>query len=341
MTEPVFAMPLYPVFFDLTGKPLDAGFIYIGASGENAEASPVQAYWDEAQTTPAPQPIRTISGYPSRNGSPAAIYVSGDYSVTVRDKDRGLVYSAKTGVNIAKAATANVEAAAASVAGDVDQIIAFTGAQMQTVSVFTSFDQFETYDAVFSYPPLNSFVHAGNAELQKRTVGGANAWVVHGNIDPLLDGYLPKSSGSVGFHHITKMPAFTIMANDLAVAAQPYPVTYDKILSTLGAKVFGTTANGGGSVPKSSVDPNAPNAWRQARGTSLAGQTDVTFFQPFAPCEPVIAMSVIIANAAAGPLIANIIDGTVTEDGFSFVIKNLSGTAVAAEYHYQARGQDD
>jgi len=110
MTEPVFAMPLYPVFHDLKGKPLDAGYIYIGTSGQNAEASPRQVFWDAAMQIPAAQPIRTVSGYPSRNGSAASIYTADDYSITVRAKDRTLVYTALTGVNLAAAATERAQA---------------------------------------------------------------------------------------------------------------------------------------------------------------------------------------------------------------------------------------
>lgn len=112
MTAPVYALPLYPVFHDLSGKPLDAGFVYIGVSGSNAEASPLPVFWDEDQTIPIAQPIRTINGYPARNGSQGAIYVAGDYSITVRDKQGRLVYSALKGVNFAEAATAEAQAAA-------------------------------------------------------------------------------------------------------------------------------------------------------------------------------------------------------------------------------------
>lgn len=106
MTSPVYALPLYPVFHDLKGMPLEAGFIWIGATGNNAQANPLQVYWDEARTIPALQPIRTIAGYPARNGSPGAIYVNNDYSITVRDKDGVLVYSALRGVNFSDAASA-------------------------------------------------------------------------------------------------------------------------------------------------------------------------------------------------------------------------------------------
>jgi hypothetical protein len=115
MASPVYALPLYPVFHDVDGLPLDSGYIYIGAVNQNAEASPVQVYWDQDNTLPAIQPIRTINGYPSRNGSPGAIYVTGEYSITVRNSRRVLVYSSLRGVNFAEAATAILESVAQNV----------------------------------------------------------------------------------------------------------------------------------------------------------------------------------------------------------------------------------
>ena len=85
----------FPVFNDLDGTPLENGYIYIGQSNLNPETAPVNVYWDAARTIPAPQPIRTIGGFPSRNGSPSNVYVEADtYSITVRNSRRVFVYSA-------------------------------------------------------------------------------------------------------------------------------------------------------------------------------------------------------------------------------------------------------
>jgi hypothetical protein len=87
----------YPVFSDLDGKPLDNGYLYFGERDKNPETFPVTVYWDAAATQPALQPIRTLNGYAVRNGTPAAVYVASDYSLTVRNKKRELVfYSAST-----------------------------------------------------------------------------------------------------------------------------------------------------------------------------------------------------------------------------------------------------
>jgi hypothetical protein len=82
------------VFYDRTGQPLDAGYIYIGTAGINPEVSPITVYWDSSLTTTAAQPIRTLNGYPSRDGSPGTIIINqATYSIVVRDKTGALVYS--------------------------------------------------------------------------------------------------------------------------------------------------------------------------------------------------------------------------------------------------------
>jgi hypothetical protein len=110
----------FTVFFDRSGDPLDAGYIYIGTAGINPEVSPISVYWDTALTTPAAQPIRTLAGYPSQNGSPGTIIIAQtSYSIVVRDRTGALVYSnlnASTDLNepfldIASATTTDIDAA--------------------------------------------------------------------------------------------------------------------------------------------------------------------------------------------------------------------------------------
>lgn len=85
----------FPVFNDLDGTPLEAGYIYIGQSNLNPETSPINVFWDAALTVPAAQPIRTVGGYPSRSGSPGNIYTAADtYSITVRNRNQVFVFSA-------------------------------------------------------------------------------------------------------------------------------------------------------------------------------------------------------------------------------------------------------
>lgn len=81
-------------FFDTSGAPLANGMIYIGTTNQDAETNPIAVFWDEALTIPAPQPIRTLNGYPVWNGAPARLYANVDsYSMTVRNAQGRIVYS--------------------------------------------------------------------------------------------------------------------------------------------------------------------------------------------------------------------------------------------------------
>jgi hypothetical protein len=84
----------YPLFHERSGEPLENGYIYIGTSGLDAVSNQVAVYWDSAKTQQAAQPIRTLGGYPSNNGSPAMVYVDADdYSLEVQDKNSARIYS--------------------------------------------------------------------------------------------------------------------------------------------------------------------------------------------------------------------------------------------------------
>lgn len=82
----------YPIFTDKNGDPLEGGYIFIGEAGLNPMSNPQTAYWDSALTVPAVN-IRTSQGYPVYNGSPGRLYVDGNYSIVVQDKNRVTAYS--------------------------------------------------------------------------------------------------------------------------------------------------------------------------------------------------------------------------------------------------------
>lgn len=87
----------YEMFNHHDGMPLEMGKIYIGEAGKNPETNPIKVYWDEGFKIDAVQPIRTIGGFPSRNGSAVDIFVNvSEYSITVRDKNDRLIYSKST-----------------------------------------------------------------------------------------------------------------------------------------------------------------------------------------------------------------------------------------------------
>jgi hypothetical protein len=86
-------LPQFPIFTGLDGLPLENGSIFVGEPGFNAEAFPKQAYWDGALTLPAPSPTITLNGYPARLGAPGMLYVSGDFSIIVKDENGVTVYA--------------------------------------------------------------------------------------------------------------------------------------------------------------------------------------------------------------------------------------------------------
>ena len=86
--------PTYPIFTETDGQPLEDGYIWIGQTNLDPQVNPINVYFDAALTIQAAQPIRTINGYPSRNGTPARLYVNSDYSIRVMNKNGSVVYSA-------------------------------------------------------------------------------------------------------------------------------------------------------------------------------------------------------------------------------------------------------
>lgn len=86
--------PTFPIFTETDGLPLENGYIWIGAANLDPQGNPINVFFDAALTIPAPQPIRTLNGYPSRSGTPARLYVNSDYSIRVMNKNGSVVYSA-------------------------------------------------------------------------------------------------------------------------------------------------------------------------------------------------------------------------------------------------------
>jgi hypothetical protein len=106
----------YELFFDSNGEPLENGYIYIGEVNQNPITNPLTVYWDKDGLYQAAQPIRTLAGYPSRNGSPGRLFVdSGDsdsYSILVQNKNGELVYNSIDAVADGFLVRSNVDAIA-------------------------------------------------------------------------------------------------------------------------------------------------------------------------------------------------------------------------------------
>jgi hypothetical protein len=99
--------PPYPAFADVDGQPLDNGYVWVGVANLNPQVNPIAVFWDSALTIAAPQPIRTLNGYPSRSGTPARFYAGSDYSIQVLDSKGSLVYTSLNGNANSGSASAN------------------------------------------------------------------------------------------------------------------------------------------------------------------------------------------------------------------------------------------
>ena len=89
----------FPYWLDLSGDLLDGGSIYVGVANADPEVSDITAYWDEALTIIAEQPLRTRGGrIVNGSGNPARVFVAeDDYSIRSRDFDGNQVdYVAST-----------------------------------------------------------------------------------------------------------------------------------------------------------------------------------------------------------------------------------------------------
>lgn len=86
----------YPLFTDSDGTPLENGYIFIGQAGLDAQTNPINVYADANSTQPVVQPIRTLNGYLYYNGTPFRLFVSEDYSITVKNSKGMTVFSSLT-----------------------------------------------------------------------------------------------------------------------------------------------------------------------------------------------------------------------------------------------------
>lgn len=93
--------PPFDIWPGLDGQPLENGMIWVGVANMDAPSNPVAVFWDAALTIPAALPIRTVNGYPSRDGSPGTFFVGSDYSLKVTTAVGVPVFSVPARVDVA------------------------------------------------------------------------------------------------------------------------------------------------------------------------------------------------------------------------------------------------
>lgn len=152
----------FPVFQDRDGQPLENGFVFLGVANLNPQTNPVIAYFDDALTIVAPQPLRTLNGFISRAGTPAQVYIDGvDFSILVQDSKGSVVY------NFPEATGIEPNAAGIDYNPDDDSLL-FPGG---TITVKSALDQITDKDngsafVGFNQPAAGAVSRSAEAKLR-------------------------------------------------------------------------------------------------------------------------------------------------------------------------------
>lgn len=83
----------FPIFNDIDGQPLEAGYIWIGNQNLDPVTNQRPVYWDSAFTQPATQPIRTRGGYPLNGVTIGQLYTTPNYSIKVTNRNGSILYN--------------------------------------------------------------------------------------------------------------------------------------------------------------------------------------------------------------------------------------------------------
>lgn len=151
----------FPILFDADGGPLNNGYVYVGIVNLDPESSPRSVYWDQALTVLAAQPVRTINGYFSQNGSPGKLFTDADdYSMTVKNKNLVQVYSSLANTDVS--ATTPMSSVTGQLESDrVDFTQTSTGAVERTVE-----DKFQDRVSVKDFGALGDGANDDTVEIQ-------------------------------------------------------------------------------------------------------------------------------------------------------------------------------
>jgi len=156
--------PTYPIFTETDGQPLEDGYIWIGQTNLDPQVNPINVYFDAALTIQAAQPIRTINGYPSRNGTPARLYVNSDYSIRVMNKNGSVVYSAPSATERYNRIVVDVTFIPSNATGDGVQTIFAVASEPSFIYINGVYQNKNTYtfaagSVTFTEaPPINSVI---------------------------------------------------------------------------------------------------------------------------------------------------------------------------------------
>jgi hypothetical protein len=170
------------LFTDKNGDALDGGSVYFGMPGTDPTvlANRIPVYWDAAGMVAAFQPLRTVAGYVANDGTPAQVFVNGDYSIIVLDKQGGqIIYEQNVIATVTAEITAAVAVEAAirqaaddalglrvtTVEGDVEDLqnIAASGGTLPYETWAAAVAAFSPYNAGTAYTKSQTMVDQGAA----------------------------------------------------------------------------------------------------------------------------------------------------------------------------------
>ena len=152
--------PTYPIFTETDGQPLENGYIWIGTANLDPQTNPINVYFDAALTILAPQPVRTLGGYPSRNGTPARLYVNSDYSIRVQNSKGSLIYSSPTATERYSRVVVDIALIPSNASGDGVQTVFSVASEPSFIYINGVYQNKNTYtfaagNVTFSEAPPN------------------------------------------------------------------------------------------------------------------------------------------------------------------------------------------
>lgn len=306
----------FPQYFDTDGTPLDNGRLYFGAANGNPITAPITVYWDSAGTQPAAQPIQTSNGFAVRNGTPALLYASSDYSLLVQDKrGRQVIYAPSSAafsvsaqvtalsaqITQVKTDVQNAAYIAAHAGGTADAITAaFTpnitaltdGMVVHVRAAFANATTTPTLTA--GTTPAKTIVKSNNLAVSPSDIPGAGAWSIF-EYDSTLDRWVLLNPASTQYAP-TCGGAFKNLQLSTTGISAIISVSFDELVVGDGSGLYRTlrsqsySINAGGTVgqPLSlSTGTLATNTWYAvwvwSNGASSTATIDPSGTSPTAP----------------------------------------------------------
>jgi hypothetical protein len=202
---------------------------------------------------------------------------------------------------------------------------------------FPTIDAFERRLEVGDIYPIGAVVPVAGSFYQKVNLpNAAKGWGDTGERANWMETVLPKSEGAVKRRFMEKMSRKTFLGNPNEFDATPIQMGRTLALTTLGFDGGGDGTTGYYHLPELPNDPPAPSLLQKSIVTSSAGGAQaVTFETPFQTTVP----TVILTAVASGSEIAVAqLTAAPTTTGFSFEVRNASGTRIARDVHYFAFG---